>query len=290
MIFYKTVSAGNDFLHLDTAEVEETVAAGLKNGDNERPGQLAAAMCRRHHGAGADGLVFYTFLNDRGNNHAHARFRIFNRDGGEAELSGNGMAGLSALLFHLGISDSSVTLDTRAGLKTHRLIEKEGNRFGMEIEIGVPDFHNRVFFPFLQQGRDGYQHNGITFYPVSTGNPHAVVLTGEDTDRATLEHMGKELESAPMFPSKTNVELVSFRDEAHCRVFFYERGVGFTQSSSTGSAAVFSVLRRLGRITDTLRLTPYGAGQKECIKISGKPEVCIENSTKIVYKGMYMGF
>jgi len=279
MIFYKSVSAGNDFIH-----VESTAVAGSAKAD------LARHLCARQTGAGADGVVFYHIRDEV----TGVDFEIVNRDGSAAELSGNGMAGLSALLFHLRKFKNRVVLHTGVGIKTHELLERRGNTFRLKIEIGEADFSNTTFFPFLQEGKTCYDHQGIMFYPVSVGNPHVVVILEKNLSHEDMMVLGAKLENADLFPLKTNVECVlqpgeqsaANGDGDDCRVFYYERGVGPTQSSSTGSAAVFAVLRKLGFIKDSLTVTtPLGK-----IKIFAKEKICVENFTKIVYKGRYLNY
>ena len=284
MIFYKTVSCGNDFILIDIDEYQFAAAAVITKG------QLAKRVCSRHTGAGADGVVYYKIFRDT----TPVDFEIFNRDGSEAELSGNGMAGLSALFFYLNQpgDPDHVVLNTKAGPKRNTCLQREKNKFRLKIEIGTANFQNHDFFPFLEKDKRGYQYNGITFYPVSVGNPHAVVLVEEDISKDKPGQIGQMLEGAPIFPYKTNVELVlrtgaepmDYEKGKNFRVFFYERGVGQTRSSSTGSAAVFAVLQKLNLIIHTLTI-PYPG---ERIKISGKNKIYIENCTEIVYKGVYL--
>ncbi len=282
MIFYKTVSAGNDFLHVDTADIE---GIDTPETETENKGNLARRLCHRRAGAGADGVIYYTV----GQNTVD--FRIFNRDGTEAELSGNGMAGLSAVLFHLGKFKDRVTLNTRAGQKTHHLLERKENNLTLKIEIGEPDFADTGFFPFLEAGREEYVFNDFSFYPVSVGNPHAVILSDkplrllEKELEMNLEKIGEMFESAGIFPRKTNVELVHFKNAENCEVYYYERGVGPTLSSSTGSAAVFAVLQKLKIIRDRLTITAGGG----TIRIYGSGRVYLDNIVRIIYKGNYMG-
>jgi len=318
--FYKTVSCGNDFILIDRDEYQSAAAPLITKE------QLARKICSRHAGAGADGVVFYKIFPGT----AHVDFEIFNRDGSEAELSGNGMAGLSALFFYLdqpGHQDH-VVLNTKAGPKRNTCLHRENNKFRLKIEIGMANFQNHDFFPFLsvpgkslqkkqtfemtppkerhqadrewvgaatpflEKDKWGYQYQGITFYPVSVGNPHAVVLVEEDITPDKAGQIGQMLEGAPIFPYKTNVELVlptgvepvNYEKGENFRVFFYERGVGQTRSSSTGSAAVFAVLQKLNLITHTMTI-PY---PDEFIKISGKNKIYIENYTEMVYKGVYL--
>ncbi|HLP46806.1 MAG TPA: diaminopimelate epimerase [Candidatus Kapabacteria bacterium] len=287
MIFYKTVSAGNDFLHIAVEDLAEFLRLcpgrmpGVTDLSKTSRGHLAELMCHRHTGAGADGVIYYSI----GENEMD--FEIFNRDGSEAELSGNGMAGISALMFYQGIFKDSLILNTRTGPKKHFMLERDGRDFRLKIEIGKPNFHNTTFFPFLEPGRLVYTHENISFYPVSVGNPHVVVLLDKELPFNELEQMGKMLESAAIFPMKTNVELVYYQDPENSRVFYYERGVGHTLSSSTGSAAVFAVLKKLDLVKGNQSLTIATPEGK--INIYGDGSIYIENFTKIVYKGILMG-
>lgn len=299
MIFYKTVSCGNDFILIDRDECGSAAAAGMTKG------QLAKRICSRHTGAGADGVVYYkifpgtigtfgTFGTPGTPGTPPVDFEIFNRDGSEAELSGNGMAGLSALLFYLNRAGDQdhVVLNTKAGTRRNTCLQREKNKFLLKIEIGTANFQDHHFFPFLEKDRLGYRYNDITFYPVSVGNPHAVVLVEEEIAPDKPGQIGQVLEGAAIFPYKTNVELVlrsgaepvDYETGENFRVFYYERGVGQTLSSSTGSAAVFAVLQKLDLITHTLTIPFPG----ETIKISGKNTIYIENYTEIVYKGVYL--
>jgi diaminopimelate epimerase len=246
----------------------------------ELKSRLAGRLCERRTGAGADGMIFYSLNNDS------VDFRIFNRDGTEAELSGNGMAGLSSVLFYLEKFNDKITLNTRSGRKTHYLLRRDGNAFSLQIEIGEPDFSNRIFFPFLEDNRREYRYKGIRFYPVSVGNPHAVILLEKDLTDEEQKKIGEMFESGDIFPRKTNVELVRFKDAENCVVYYYERGVGHTRSSSTGSAAVFSVLQNLKAVVEGLTVTTRDG----TIKIYGKKKnVFVESYSKIVYKGIYVG-
>lgn len=270
MIFYKTVSAGNDFIQVDL-------------GDDSLQGRLdksilTRALCHPKNGPGADGVIF------RQVTQTTVQFSIFNRDGTEAELSGNGMAGCAAILFYLGQKEGSVNLETKVGSRTISLIERNDNRFRLDVEIGKPDFSNHILFPFLETGQMDYKIEGITFTPVSVGNPHAVVLLDHEIPEEELLKTGEKLERAAIFPQRTNVEFVSQMGTNTCRAFFYERGVGPTGSSSTGSSAVFAVLREKELIRDRLAIdTPMGA-----VKISGTHGINVENYTEIVYKGTYL--
>jgi len=270
MIFYKTVSSGNDFLHVHLEKNNQSV--------NHKKSDLAKAICNRNFGAGADGVVYYQIHKKSVN------FEIYNSDGTEAELSGNGMAGLSAILFFLDQFSDTVVLNTKVGIKKVTLLHRSGSEFKLNVEIGEPDFQQIRFFPFLENNKLEYSYKNIQFYPVSIGNPHLVVLLSEDLPEQKLFTLGKTLTEAPIFPLGTNVELVKYENSDSCEVFFFERGVGQTNLSSTGSAAVFAVLQRLGKAEESLIINI--SNQK--IRIYGRKKIKVENFCEIVYKGIYL--
>ena len=302
MIFYKTSSFGNDFIHIDEND--------LPSGDADKC-HLAREICDGHRAVGADGVVFYSPgrkagipLGDRpcrqtgvplgdspgrqtgvtlGDRSQAFAFQVHNRDGGRAELSGNGMAGLAAVLFQRRLGSSPLTLQAAIGKRRVELLGRRGPVFQLKVEIGRPDFFDREFFPFLKEPHDRYTLDGLDFYPVSVGNPHAVVLCHERTGHKQLAAMGEKVASHPMFPKRVNVEFIQDIAGASARVFFYERGVGPTLASSTGSAAVFAVLRRLGKVRDRLAIA---CGDEEIV-VSWQRGIFIDNVTRLVCRGEY---
>jgi diaminopimelate epimerase len=316
MIFYKTSSFGNDFIEVDAGGLPAAMPrrphgatrepkdrqphGGLPAALPRRPqgasrdpqgelplGGLARAICDRQRGVGADGVVLYK----TGKHQTH--FQIFNRDGGEAELSGNGMAGLAAVLLQRRLAASPLTLKAAIGQRRVELLGREGPVFQLNVEIGGPDFADRGFFPFLGARRQSYRCAGVEFHPVSVGNPHAVVICPKLPAAAQLASLGKKLESHPMFPKRVNVEFAEPTSADHSRAYFYERGVGPTQSSSTGSAAVFAVLRRLGLAGDRLVIDldpaekdPAG-GDAEQIQLRWNNGIFLRNITRIICRGEY---
>lgn len=280
MIFYKTSSFGNDFIEIDENDLPDAQADRC---------QLARAICDRQRAVGADGVVFYNPgrragvpPGERSRGEAF-QFQIHNRDGSRAELSGNGMAGLAAVLVQRRLARSLLLLQAGVGKRRIELLSRRGPVFRFRVEIGRPDFCDREFFPFLKDGRGRYTAAGLDFHPLAVGNPHAVVLCRVPAAHGRLAALGKKLESHPMFPRRVNVEFVEFSAADKCRVFFYERGVGPTQASSTGSAAVFAVLRRLGLVGDQLTID-CGA---EKIALSWRQGIFIDNLTRLICRGDY---
>jgi len=267
MILSGTSSAGNLFLHVQEEELPGTGAKEF--------GKIAIWLCQPQRSwGGADGLVVYRPDQDG------ARFFIFNLDGTQAEISGNGMAGLSALLFRDSPEKIRLHLKALPGSRTVRLLRRSDPEFLMQVEIGVPDFSNRCFFPFLESGRSAYEVCGTPFYPVSVGNPHVVVIDSTLPSETEMMRIGHTLSDHDLFPKRTNVEFAALEDRRHCRAFFYERGVGPTSSSSTGSSAIFAILRELDRTGENLTVHCPGGD----LVLSGKRGIYIRNRSRIEFQ------
>jgi len=228
--FIKAHGAGNDFLLTFVADVD--AAADLP--------AIARAICERHTGMGGDGwmLVDPTRAADR-----DATIRLFNADGSEPELSGNGTRCAAALLASRGHARTMMRIATGAGVKELRVIDHEKQTWRFEMNMGQPHAapeHIRYMLPLCAGALE------VTI--VDVGNPQCVVLSKQFPPpewRAT----GAEIERHALFPKRTNVSFVHVRDEHTIEVLFFERGVGETLSSGTGStgAAAAAILRGLAK-------------------------------------------
>jgi diaminopimelate epimerase len=234
--FTKAHGAGNDFL---LSWAEQVPAVDLPS--------TARAICDRHTGIGADGWML---IRDRS-------IRLFNADGSEPEMSGNGTRCAAALLIDSGLASDDLVVATGAGPKHLRLLERNGRRFLFEMDMGAPKFDPREIRYALPL-RQGPQEVTI----VNVGNPQCVVFV--DAFPPDWETLGAEIEGHAHFPKRTNVSFVRVADEHGANghtidVRFYERGAGVTLSSGTGStgAAVAAILRKLAASPVTVR-TPAG--------------------------------
>jgi len=136
------------------------------------------------------------------------------------------------------------------------LLGGEEKALRLRVEIGRPDFTDRQLFPFLDTPMSPMAYRGTEFFPVSVGNPHAVVFReGGETGWAAAAEL---LAGAPIFPSGVNVEVVTAVAPDRATVRFWERGVGRTPASSTGSSAAFAVLRARGLVGPELALESEG--------------------------------
>jgi diaminopimelate epimerase len=208
----KAHAYGNDFLLVPRVAVSGDAAA------------LARSMCHRHHGIGADGVILYD-LRDRG-----ATMTLFNADGSPSELSGNGLRCLAALVARTQSLDpgATVTVETDAGVKTLGLLARRGAVYTFRAAMGAPTDLRQVQIPVLGET--------ITASVLGMGNPQCVVL-GPLPNGERFNRLGPALSTHAMFPAGTNVEFAQVEAPNRVRIVIWERGVGPTTSSGTGSSA-----------------------------------------------------
>jgi diaminopimelate epimerase len=211
--FAKAHACGNDFLIVE----------------GECDPVLAVRLCARNTGVGADGVEFLEWTGDRA-----GRIRLANADGSIAEISGNGTRCVAAWMAHQkGASvGESVVLDTDAGRRECRVVSAEGHRFHFAAGMGVPVVQDKEITL-----TDGAKIAGVS---VSTGNPHFVIFVEDDSFDGhgwSWQELGREICSHPAFPDETNVEFVRVIDTNKIEIRIFERGVGPTRSSGTGTCA-----------------------------------------------------
>jgi diaminopimelate epimerase len=224
---------------------------------------LAERICDRHYGVGADGLLIYSKEDSTGG--ADFNMRVFNADGGEAELSGNGLRCLAASLFAECLAENSVVrIATLAGLKTLRLTHSAPPEYGFEVDMGEPILERSqiAFKPSpepaslvgfeLSVGGDAHS---VTVS--SMGNPHCSLFVNQFSD-IDWKHLGSQIESHPFFPRRTNVEFIRVRSRSEIEVRFWERGVGQTFSSGTGSCAATIASVLTGRTERAVKIQTLG--------------------------------
>jgi diaminopimelate epimerase len=276
MQFTKMQAHGNDFLIIPIDD------ANLL----DQPSRLAQEMCERNYGAGADGIVFVAAARD---GRADFASRIFNADGSEAEISGNGTRCVAAYYYFKEQWDQpEIAIQTAAGLKVGKFISREGLRYRFEFDMGSPRLASAEIPILLPQPLDrvvsfplrmGGEFQTITC--VSMGNPHCSLFLPA-LDEVILPEIGPLLEDHPAFPTRTNVEFIHVISRAEIEVRFWERGVGRTLSSGTGScaAAVASMLNnyternvRVNTLGGELQVRWDDGGH---VKLTGAAEVIYE--------------
>jgi len=227
MKFTKWQGCGNDFVLFDCLQedIENYAAAARK-------------VCDRHYGVGADGILVVL-----PSEQADFRMRIFNTDGSEAEMCGNGIRCFARYLYDFGLTkETRFTVETGAGILVPEIVLEGGQVKGVKVDMGEPHllgekipvkgFDGRqVIDQTIQVANQDYRFTGV-----SMGNPHCVIFV-EDAEAFPIHELGHQFEIHEMFPRKTNTEFVEVRDRQHVRMRVWERGAAVTLACGTGSCA-----------------------------------------------------
>ncbi len=215
MRFTKMQGLGNDYLYV------------YSDTDPTDPAALSVKLSDRHFGAGSDGMIWIL-----PSSVADFRMRIFNADGSEAKMCGNGIRCVGKYVFDKGYTDKTVmTVETLSGIKTLRLIVRNGKAEGASVEMGRAEVGTPSELTVCGQN--------VRYVPVSVGNPHAVVFT-DDAENAPLTTVGAAMEKHPAFPQGVNVEFVQKTGTNALRMRVWERGSGITMACGTGACAAAS--------------------------------------------------
>jgi diaminopimelate epimerase len=281
MRFSKLEGLGNDFIVVNGRELREESYSDLTKG-----------ICDRHYGIGADGLIL--FEPSPSPDKPHFVMRIFNADGGEAELSGNGLRCLAAHLFYYRIHCADeLEIQTLAGVKRVRLTRSSPPEYFFEVQMGEPildpphiPFHPVTEPPSLVGCELAVGEEVYSVTITSIGNPHCSIFC-DDFASKDLEYLGSRIETHPSFPKRTNVEFIKVKSRREIQVRFWERGVGKTKASGTGSCAavVASVLN--GYTDRGVEVQTLGG----CLKVHWRPDnsLALQGPARIICDGDYKG-
>ncbi len=245
--FTKMHGIGNDYIYING--FEETLPDDLP--------ALARRMSPRHTAVGSDGLILILPSDE-----ADVRMRMFNPDGSEAEMCGNGIRCVAAYSYDRGLCQrTQMTIETRAGIKNASIIlDDMGRSKAVRIDMGVPvTAGDRIPSQFIS--------NPVTMQPITAldqtfpvtlvnmGNPHAVTFV-EDVKTAPVLTAGPVLEADPAFPKRANIEFIQVQDRQNLIMRVWERGAGETHACGTGAcaAAVAAVLNGLSDRRVTVHL------------------------------------
>lgn len=278
--FTKMQAAGNDFVLID--DREQRIADEKKEG-------IARFLCTRRFSVGADGVLFLCKPTTRSYD---LRMRVFNADGSEAEMCGNGIRCFARYAYEKGlVRNRRIRVETLAGLIVPEVEDPDEKGFGVgegavsiRVFIGKPVFE-RIDEPLFVNEQIGE----VRLTSLSLGNPHAVILV-DSFDELDVDTIGKSIESHPAFPDRTNVDFVMTPllledDKANeISVRTYERGVGETLSCGTGSTASVLALNELGYINASGPVTVHTRGGDLMVELKGGGAYLI-GSAEVVYEG-----
>lgn len=262
----KAQAYGNDFLLLE----EDAIGPGVAGRD---PAIAVRELCDRHRGIGADGVIIFR------ERPGGAAMRLFNADGGGSELSGNGLRCLAALLTRRQHVESGATIeiDTDAGRKTLELLGHEGARCTFRAAMGPPEA--------LRQVDIAVGGESLTASVMRMGNPQCVVL-GPLPAPARFNHLGPALATHPMFPAGTNVEFAQIDAPDRVRILIWERGVGPTTSSGTGTSASGVAAAAHGGAARAMDVIAPGGSQRVEWESDG---VYLTGWAELVLEGNWLG-
>ena len=280
MKFTKMHGAGNDYIYIDARALEEDWPS------------LSRSMSHRHYGVGGDGIIL---LMD--SDIADLKMRMFNADGSEGEMCGNGIRCFAKYAIDGGIvprPHNGLTVETLAGVRTV-VARYEGDKVtGARVAMGRPGL-NPQDLPVSLDPAKGYPEGPVVDYPfemggrhlpltfVSMGNPHAVTFLDEPVAEFPLHSIGPQVEHHPMFPRRVNFEVVNQIGQGQLTARVWERGSGETMACGTGACAIAVAARLLGLASGSIDITLPGGALS--IDWDGVGEVFLEGPAEVVFNG-----
>ncbi len=275
--FTKMHGIGNDYVYVNCMEKEL-----------EKPEEISIAVSPRHFSVGSDGLIMIC-ASDK----ADAKMRIFNADGSEAKMCGNGIRCVGKYIYDKGIVDKSkteVTVDTLSGIKTLKLNVADGKVESVCVDMGkailepekipvlAPDI--MISKPVMVAGKE------YKLTAVSMGNPHAVCFV-DDVDSLDLEKIGPDFENLSIFPDRVNTEFVRVIDDKTLQMRVWERGSGETFACGTGTCATVVAACLNGICKQDTDVTVHLIGGYLVIRYCSDGTVFMTGPAAIAYEGVF---
>ncbi len=226
--FTKMHGLGNDYVYMDAI-----------NQKIENRSELAKFVSDRHFGIGSDGLILIC-----PSEKADFKMQMFNQDGSEAEMCGNGIRCVGKFVYDKGLTKKeTITVETLAGIKTLVMTAKNGKIETARVDMGEPILEPEKI-PVISNENPvknlklEVENKDFTFTCVSMGNPHAVTFIKEDVNKFDICKYGAKLEVNKAFPKKANIEFLNVIDDKTLNMRVWERGAGETLACGTGACAV----------------------------------------------------
>jgi diaminopimelate epimerase len=238
MQFWKMHGLGNDYIVIDNRDEKITEKEAV---------QLAKTLCDRRFSIGADGLLLVS-----GSKVADAKMRIFNSDGSEAEMCGNGIRCFAKYCYENAIAKKpEITVETLSGIKHVWLTLKDKEVSAVKVDMGAPNWQ-RSSLPMTGKGtciNEDLEVDGETFKVtcLSMGNPHCVIFV-DCIDCFPVQEIGEKIENHKAFPKRTNVGFVEVLNKKELNVRVWERGCGETLACGTGTCAAVAASNKLGLV------------------------------------------
>jgi len=272
MLFWKMHGLGNDYIVIDNR------ADKIKD---QKANQLAKRLCERRFSVGADGLLLVS-----NSDLADVKMRIFNSDGSEAEMCGNGIRCFAKYCYENGIVNKpELDVETLAGIKHVWLTFKNDEVQAVRVDLGAPNWQ-RNSLPMMGQGTCINEHLEVDGQPykvtcLSIGNPHCVIFV-DNVDDFPVDCVGPLVEHHPVFPKRTNVGFVQVQNCNELKVRVWERGCGETLACGTGTCAAVAAANKLGKVSAKVTAHVLGGDLQvivgDSIFLSGAAEKVFEGT------------
>ena len=277
--FTKMQGCANDYIYLDcrTSGVPEEIAA------------LSERLSRRHFSIGADGIICICAPVTAG---ADAMMRIFNADGSEGKMCGNGIRCVGKFLYDNGIAKKNViTVETLSGIKSLKIEAENGEAKFVTVDMGKPVLSPRnipVIFDGERMVNEPLQVMGKEYRitAVSMGNPHAVVFCDE-VQGLDLEKIGPFFENAPIFPERVNTEFIRIISGTELEMRVWERGSGETFACGTGACAAVAAAVLNGHCKRGEEITVKLKCGNLMITYAENSHIYMRGAAEKVYDGVY---
>ena len=272
MRFWKMHGLGNDYIVIDNRD--EKISG-------KQAAELAKRLCERRFSVGADGLLLVS-----NSKVADVKMRIFNADGSEAEMCGNGIRCFAKYCYENSIvQKQEFTVETLSGIKHVWLTLKNGEVSAVKVDMGAPNWE-RSSLPMVGQGtciNENLDVDGEAYKVtcLSMGNPHCVIFV-DKVDDFPVEQIGPKIENHKAFPKRTNVGFVQVLNPNELKVRVWERGCGETLACGTGTCAAVAAANKLGKVGNKVTVHVLGGDLQvevaESLFLSGAAEKVFEGT------------
>ncbi len=279
--FSKMHGLGNDYIVINEFE-SEVIPEDMKN-------QVSATLCERRFSIGADGVIYISPSSSE-----DIKFRIFNSDGSEAEMCGNGIRCFSKYVYDKGIIKKDIlNVETLGGTKRIIMDIKKGQVYTAKVDMGIATF-KPAEIPIISQEEEVVDEklevDGTTYNitAVNVGNPHAVIFT-KKLDEVPLDLIGPSIETHDAFPNKTNVHFVNILNKNEIEMITWERGAGVTLACGTGAFSCVLASFKLGLVEDLVLVhLPGGDLKIELYKKNDLLGGYMEGNAVFVFDGIML--
>ncbi|CEA13644.1 MULTISPECIES: diaminopimelate epimerase [Methanobacterium] len=279
LLFHKMHGLGNDYVVIDES-VEEIIP-------EEKKGEISAELCTRGFSVGADGVIFVVKSTK-----SDIRFRIFNSDGSEAEMCGNGIRCFGKYVYENDVlKQKQMSVETLGGTKELTLHVENGTVKSIRVDMGTATFKTREV-PMASDKEEFIDQEllvegePLKLTAVNVGNPHAIVFT-DDLEDVALDHIGPLLENHDAFPERTNVHFVGVLSPQEVEMLTWERGAGFTMACGTGATGTVISGYKLGLLNkEVLVHLPGGDLQITVYEKDGNLGAFMEGDAVSVFEGI----